>query len=198
MSFRTVLTAVLAIGCAAPVHAQAGHDAHAAHAATPAEPRPDVRFMQDMIPHHAQALDMAALVEGRGARREVRLMAERIEVSQRDEIAWMRQWLADRAAPAPDAHAGHGTHALMAGMATPEQMAALAGATGADFDRLFLTLMVRHHEGALAMAGALLAAPGGTAAPEVFRFVADVEADQGAEIDRMQTILSRLPSPRPE
>ena len=202
MSFRsqTALTAALALAYAAPVHAQAGHDAHAGHAATPDAPagRPDVRFMQDMIPHHAQALDMAALVAGRDARREVRLMAERIEVSQRDEIAWMRQWLADRGAAAPDAHAHHGTHAAMAGMATPAQMAALAGATGADFDRLFLTLMVRHHEGALSMAGALLAAPGGTAAPEVFRFVADVEADQGAEIDRMQTILSRLPSPRPE
>ena len=156
--------------------------------------------MQDMIPHHAQALDMAELAEGRGARRdarrEVRLMAERIEVAQRDEVAWMRQWLADRGAAAPDAHAHHGSHAAMAGMATPAQMAALAAASGPDFDRLFLTLMIRHHQGALTMAAGLLAAPGGTAAPEVFRFVADVEADQSAEIDRMQTILSQIPSPR--
>ena len=196
---------LVAVGLAAPAAAQAGHDAHAAHAtptaatptaATTAAVPPDVRFMQDMIPHHAQALDMAELAEGRGARREVRLMAERIEVAQRDEVAWMRQWLADRGAAAPDAHAHHGSHAAMAGMATPAQMAALAAASGPDFDRLFLTLMIRHHQGALTMAAGLLAAPGGTAAPEVFRFVADVEADQSAEIDRMQTILSQIPLPR--
>ena len=78
------------------------------------------------------------------------------------------------------------------------QMADLAAATGPAFDRPFFELMVRHHEGALSMAGDLLAAPGGTAEPDVFQFVADLEADQGAESDRMQTILSRFqPSPTP-
>ena len=185
--------------------AQAGHAGHHAHAGTPpttveasAEARADVVFMQGMIPHHAQALEMAALVGARNARREVRLMAERIEVSQRDEIRWMRQWLADHGAEAPGEHAHHGTHAAMVGMATPAQMAGLAAATGSAFDRLFFELMIRHHEGALSMAGDLLAAPGGTAEPDVFQFVADLEADQGAEIDRMQTILSRFqPTPTP-
>ena len=183
--------------------AQVGHDAHAGHTATPpaetsVEARPDVAFMQGMIPHHAQALEMAALVDGRDARREVRLMAERIAVSQRDEIRWMRQWLTDHGADAPGEHAHHTSHSAMVGMATPAQMADLAAATGPAFDRLFFELMVRHHEGALSMAGDLLAAPGGTAEPDVFQFVADLEADQGAEIDRMQTILSRFqPSPTP-
>lgn len=177
--------------------APASHDAHAGHATTPpregsAETRPDVLFMQGMIPHHAQALEMAAMVAGRNARREVRLMAERIAVSQQDEIRWMRQWLADHGAEAPGEHAHHGSHSAMAGMATPAQMAELAAATGPAFDRLFFELMVRHHEGALSMAGDLLAAPGGTAEPTVFQFVADLEADQGAEIDRMQTILTQL------
>lgn len=195
---------ILAFGWAGEARAQsghAGHDAHAGHtppAATPTEARPDVVFFQGMIPHHAQALEMAALVDGRNARREVRLMAERIAVSQKDEIRWMRQWLADHGAEAPGEHAHHTSHSAMVGMATPAQMAEMAAATGAAFDRLFLERMVRHHEGALSMAGDLLAAPGGTSAPDVFQFVADLEADQGAEIDRMQTILTRLqPSPTP-
>jgi uncharacterized protein (DUF305 family) len=154
------------------------------------DPRPDVVFMQGMIPHHAQALAMAALVPGRGAGREVTLIAERIRVSQTDEMARMARWLAHRGAavPGPDAHAGH----LMPGMLTPEQMAQLAAASGANFDRLFLQLMIQHHEGALTMVGEILDAPRGTEASEVYALVTDIEADQMAEIDRMQTLLTRF------
>jgi uncharacterized protein (DUF305 family) len=173
----------------------------------PGRPRPseaDVRFMQGMIPHHAQALDMTALVPDRSTSRALHLLAERIEVSQRDEIAWMTRWLQDHGAEAPDpaaprdpaAHHGHGAahHALMPGMLTPEEMAELAAASGSAFDRLFLERMIRHHEGALVMVEELLAAEGAAQAPEVYRFASDIVADQQAEIGRMQALLDRLPA----
>lgn len=149
------------------------------------DPSPDVRFMQDMIPHHAQALDMAALVDGRNASRAVTLVAERIRVSQTDEIRRMSRWLSARDKPVPAHHTGH----LMAGMLTPDQMAALAAATGPDFDRLFLTGMIQHHRGALTMVDQILDAPGGAQASDVYQLVSDIEADQTTEISRMQTLL---------
>ncbi len=163
----------------------AGTD-HSAMAGMSTDPDPDVRFMQDMIPHHAQALDMAALVDGRGAGRAVTLVAERIRVSQTDEIRRMSGWLAARGKAVPASHAGH----LMAGMLTPEQMAALASATGPEFDRLFLTGMIQHHRGALTMVDQILDAPGGAQASDVYQLVSDIEADQTAEISRMQTLLT--------
>jgi uncharacterized protein (DUF305 family) len=175
-------------------HGSTDHAAvdHAAmdHGAMAADSRPDVVFMQGMIPHHAQALAMAALVPGRGAGREVTLIAERIRISQADEMARMARWLTRRGAnvPAPDAHAGH----LMPGMLTPDQMARLAAASGANFDRLFLEYMIQHHRGALVMVGDILDAPRGTEASEVYALVTDIEADQLAEIDRMQTLLTRF------
>ena len=107
----------------------------------------DVRFMQDMIPHHHQALEMAALVAERTNNRELIDVAGRIEASQGDEIAFMQGWLAERgeAVPDPTAHHAMHTHHRMAGMATPEQMAELAASEGRAFDRLFLTLMITHH-----------------------------------------------------
>ncbi len=172
--------------------------------AQPAQVRPrhteaDVRFMQGMIPHHAQALEMTALLPARSTRRDLRLIAERIEVSQTDEIAWMTRWLQDRGADAPaaDAHHAHGAghHTLMPGMLTPEEMEGLAAATGPAFDRLFLHLMIRHHEGALVMVADLHVSPGAAQATEVFRFASDVEADQQAEIGRMRVLLDSLPRP---
>lgn len=154
----------------------------------------DVRFMQRMIPHHAQALAMTALVPGRSHRRDIRLLAERIEASQHDEIAFMRRWLADRGEEVPPLDAHHGEHeagdrrATMPGMLTTEEMAKLAGATGGDFDRLFIQLMIRHHEGALAMAAELFSAPGAAQEPEIFRFASDVDADQRAEIRRLRAL----------
>ena len=113
----------------------------------------DVRFMQDMIPHHHQAVEMAALVADRTNRPELADAAGRINLSQRDEIEFMEQWLTDRgeAVPDPSDHAAMHTDHRMAGMATPKQMADLAAATGTDFDRLFLQLMITHHEGAVTM-----------------------------------------------
>ncbi|HVE77724.1 MAG TPA: DUF305 domain-containing protein, partial [Gemmatimonadaceae bacterium] len=143
----------------------------------------DVRFMQRMIAHHTQALAMTGLVATRTGRDAIRLLAERIEVSQEDEIAWMTRWLQDRGAEGPGTdthHHGPGHHALMPGMLTPDEMAQLADATGPAFDRLFLEGMIRHHEGALTMVADLLATPGAAQATEVYRFASDVEADQQA------------------
>jgi uncharacterized protein (DUF305 family) len=174
----------------------------------------DVAFMQGMIAHHAQAVLMAGLAPTHGARGDVRVLAERIDVAQRDEIAFMQRWLRERGetVPDPDAHhamAGHGTppsaahdtlghDALMPGMLTPEQIARLRAASGAEFDRLFLTLMIQHHEGALTMVEELFATPGAGQDVNVFRFASDVTADQVTEIDRMRTMLpATSPGDRP-
>ena len=161
----------------------------------------DVRFMRGMIAHHAQALEMTALVPTRSTREDLRLLARRIEVSQRDEIASMRRWLQDRGEAAPPADSMHAAHAgmagmqheMMPGMLTPQELARLAAAAGAEFDRLFLQLMVRHHEGALDMVAELLAIPGAAQEADTFRFASDVDADQRAEIARMQAMLAAPP-----
>jgi uncharacterized protein (DUF305 family) len=152
--------------------------------------------MRRMIAHHAQALAMASLVPGRTSRQEVRLLAERIDVSQRDEIALMRQWLTRRGHDAPDVDPQHAHHAAagqegMPGMASEAELAQLARARGTEFDRLFLQLMLRHHEGALTMVAELFRAPGAAQESEVYQFATDVEADQRAEIARMRSLLSR-------
>ena len=119
----------------------------------------DVRFMQEMITHHQQAIDMAALVKDRTNRQEVIKVARRIDASQADEMKFMRNWLRDRSQPASDAHAVHMMHFAagqadhaVPGMATPAQMAAMAAAKGVAFDRMFLERMIAHHEGAVTMA----------------------------------------------
>jgi uncharacterized protein (DUF305 family) len=152
--------------------------------------------MQHMIGHHAQALEMTKLVPSRTSREDMRSLAERIDVSQRDEIALMRQWLAQRgvAAPSPDAHhhAAMGHAPLMPGMLTAAELERLAKTTGTEFDRLFLEYMIRHHEGAVTMVKDLFATPGAAQATETYRFATDVEADQRAEIERMRALLKRL------
>jgi uncharacterized protein (DUF305 family) len=154
----------------------------------------DARFMQDMIPHHHQALEMAALVADRTNRQELVEAAGRINASQGDEIAFMQQWLRDRGehVPDPTEHGAMHTSHKMAGMATPEQMAELAAARGTDFDRLFLTLMIRHHEGALKMVEELLEKPGAAYDPVLFEFTTDVTNDQAAEIEKMNVLLVGL------
>jgi uncharacterized protein (DUF305 family) len=164
----------------------------------------DVAFMRGMIAHHGQALEMAALVPARTGRENMRLLARRIDISQQGEISMMRRWLADRgqdttAAMMHDMHDGmpgmqHSM--LMPGMLTPEEMARLAAATGPEFERLFLEGMIRHHQGALVMVEQLLAAPGAAQEPETFRFASDVDADQRAEIARMQALLATIQTPR--
>jgi uncharacterized protein (DUF305 family) len=151
----------------------------------------DVRFMQGMIAHHAQALEMCALLPPRTSREDMLLLAKRIELSQADEIAMMRGWLETRGEDAPDAHAHHAHGAtLMPGMLTPEEMARLSEATGVEFERLFLELMIKHHDGALIMVEQLFSAPGAGQDTEIFTFASDVVADQQMEIDRMRGMLS--------
>jgi uncharacterized protein (DUF305 family) len=146
--------------------------------------------MQGMSAHHAQALAMTDLVPARTSREDLRLLAERIAVTQRAEIAAMQRWLRARGETVPDAaHAHHGPHAAMPGMLTAEELARLGAATGTGFERLFLQLMIRHHEGALAMVRALFGSPGAGQESELFRLASDVEADQRAEIARMRALL---------
>ena len=154
----------------------------------------DVRFMSDMIPHHHQALEMAALVADRTNTPELIDIAGRINVSQADEIEFMQGWLRDRGETVPDPedhHAMH-THHTMAGMATPEQMAALAASESTAFDRMFLTLMIAHHDGAVKMVEELLEQPGSAYDPVLFEFTNDITNDQTAEIERMNALLVSL------
>ena len=154
----------------------------------------DVRFLQRMIGHHAQALTMAALVPTRSRRPELRTLAERIDATQREELTLMRRWLETRgqSVPSADAHAGHGSgdHAAMPGMLTPDELTRLERADGPAFDRLFLEGMIRHHEGALTMVQEFFATPGAAQDPEIFRLASDVDADQRAEIRRMRALLT--------
>lgn len=171
----------------------------------------DTRFMQHMIVHHQQAVDMVALLEGRTTHPGVIAMGARIARSQDDEIAMMREWLMVRgeAVDADDlhdhhhhhgGHSGHDHHhadpgdiAVMPGMLSPNQMAALEAAEGAEFDRLFLEGMIYHHQGALDMVDELLTHPGAAEDVMMSEFVGHVVADQAAEILRMQSMLSDLP-----
>ncbi len=155
----------------------------------------DARFMREMIGHHAQALEMAALVAARSTSSSIGLLAERIAVSQTDEIAWMQEWLTDRGEPLPDPHAHHqGGHAAMPGMLTPAQMDELRGARGAAFDRLFVERMIQHHEGALVMVAQLLQTPSAAQEAVTAYFVAEVDSDQRMEIARMRAML-KTPDP---
>jgi uncharacterized protein (DUF305 family) len=152
----------------------------------------DVRFMQSMIGHHAQALEMTALLRERTSREDLRLLARRIDDSQTDEIKLMQHWLRVRGQEVPGPHAHHGPGALMPGMLTAGEMAKLAAARGPAFERLFLESMIRHHDGALVMVKALFATPGAGQEPEIFAFASDVDADQRMEIERMGALLAAL------
>jgi len=159
----------------------------------------DVAFMQGMIAHHGQALEMTALVPARSTNQMLHALSARIEQTQLNEIERMVGWLEARGETVPDPAAyrehsagGHEDHSgHMPGMLTPAEMAQLAGASGTQFDRLFLESMIRHHEGALTMVAELQAAGGGNEA-EVYIFAADVDADQRAEIARMQSMLNQI------
>ncbi|MBL4618056.1 MAG: DUF305 domain-containing protein [Robiginitomaculum sp.] len=154
----------------------------------------DATFMRDMIPHHNQAVQMAELVAERTNHEEVIDIAGRITVSQADEINFMETWLREREEDVPkvDAHDAMHTSHSMAGMATPQQMAELAQVEGVDFDKMFLTLMITHHEGAVTMVKELLKKRGSAYDPVLFDFVNDVTNDQNAEIKRMHELLLEL------
>ena len=162
----------------------------------------DVEFMQGMIMHHAQAVEMTALIESRTENKELRLLGARISQSQSDEMKFMRRWLETRGEPvAPPkhempGHEGHDMsnhHMLMPGMLSPKQMDALRKAKGAEFDRLFLAGMIQHHEGALTMVKDLFDTAGAGQDAELFNFATDVDSGQRAEIKIMQTMLGEKP-----
>ncbi|MFI2812515.1 DUF305 domain-containing protein [Microbulbifer sp. JSM ZJ756] len=154
----------------------------------------DVRFMQDMIPHHHQALQMAELVAERTNNPEIVDLAGRIDVSQEDEISFMQEWLRERGetVPDPEHHHAMATDHKMAGMATPEEMAELAASKSKAFDRLFLELMIAHHEGAVTMVEELQDKAGSAYDPVLFEFTTDIVNDQSAEVERMGKLLAGL------
>jgi uncharacterized protein (DUF305 family) len=160
----------------------------------PASPA-DVEFMQGMIMHHAQAVEMTALIPSHTANKELRTLGARISHSQADEIRFMKRWLAARgqpiSMPMPAGMDMSHPMPLMPGMLTPEQMEALRKAKGAEFDRLFLTGMIQHHKGALTMVKDLFDTPGAGQDAELFNFATDVDSGQRAEIRIMQNMLEK-------
>jgi len=183
----------IAAGGAVTLHAQAPAAGQA-----PTVNKADVEFMSGMIPHHAQAVLIAGWAPTHGARSDVRILCERIVVAQKDEIALMQTWLSDRGQPVPAANATHHVmkmgdmehKMLMPGMLSDAELAQLDQARGPEFDRLFLTFMIKHHEGALTMVDTLFESYGGAQDETVFRLASDIWADQQAEIERMHLMLS--------
>ncbi len=168
----------------------------------PGHTEADARFMQGMIPHHAQAIEMVDLMPGRTENPVLVRLGQRITISQRDEIALMQRWLRERGEDVPMAGAGHAgmdhgamghDMGLMPGMLTPEQMSQLAAAQGSEFDRLFLEFMIMHHEGARYMVRELFSTPGGGQESFTYQFASDVDADQQMEIRRMRQMLEEIP-----
>ena len=161
--------------------------------------KPDIDFMQGMIMHHNQAVEMTELLKTRSQDPEVLELGKKIDVSQTDEMRWMKQWLTDRGLPvsAPMDMGGMDMPGMdmssmmpaMPGMLTAAQMDALRKASGPTFDHLFLTGMIQHHTGALTMVKQLFANPGAGQDPQLFDFASDVDNTQQAEIDYMQHML---------
>ena len=175
---------------------------------------PDVKFMQGMIMHHSQAVEMTALMPSRTHNKDLLAFGKRISISQSDEMKYMKQWLEDRGQPTEMEHAMGGMNMagmdhskmdhskmdhskmampmLMPGMLTPEQMKALAAASGPAFDRLFLTGMIQHHGGALTMVDDLFKTPGAGQDAQLYDFATDVDNTQRAEINIMQGMLQSM------
>jgi len=164
----------------------------------PPRARKDVEFMQGMIMHHAQAVEMTALIDSRSQNKGLRLLGARISHTQAEEMAFMRRWLASRgeqlSAPMDHMHGmdmpEHG-QMLMPGMLTAKQMDELKKASGKEFDRLFLSGMIQHHNGALTMVQDLFDTAGAGQDAELFNFATDVDSGQRAEIKIMQTMLDK-------
>jgi uncharacterized protein (DUF305 family) len=164
----------------------------------------DVKFMQGMIHHHAQAIDMTELLKTRTASEDMKKLGLRIQVSQTDEIRMMQRWLQAHGAEAPDPHAMHmpgmvmpgmDHGPMMPGMLTPEEMAHLAELKGTEFDRFFLQGMIKHHGGAILMVKELFETPGAGQDSTIYAFASDVVADQQMEIDRMSGMLAAIKEP---
>ena len=153
----------------------------------------DVEFLQGMIVHHYQAFLMSEMAPSRTNNQTILDLAGRIDASQIDEIDFMENWLAERGKSIPDPTLmGHSHHHKMMGMATPEQMNKLEASNSTDFDRLYLNLMIRHHDGAIDMVDRLNEFPGSAYDPQLYEFVTDLENDQAVEIERMNGILISL------
>ena len=219
----TVVAAVASSGMTGAVHAaadnpQADYLQNVERPAPAPEPnaRPDlvrqsysqadIDFMSGMIPHHAQAVRIAGWAASHGARSDVRTLCERQVVGQRDEIEFMRNWLRDRGEVVPAADATHHRmkmngvehDMLMPGMLSPEDLTRLDQARGTEWDRLFLTAMIRHHEGAIKMVDDLFASFGALQDDDVYKFASDIYADQSTEIERMQKMLESLDKRTPQ
>ena len=161
----------------------------------------DVRFMTGMIGHHAQALVMAGLAPTHGAGFSVRTLTARIINGQRDEIATMQQWLRDRGQPVPEVDINRATMTLvrgpayvmdMPGMLTSDQLRELDGARASEFDRVFLTLMIQHHRGAVTMVQGLFGTDGAAQGDLMFKLASDIHVDQITEIARMELMLEEM------
>ncbi|MEJ7848212.1 MAG: DUF305 domain-containing protein [Pyrinomonadaceae bacterium] len=173
-------------------------------AALPPRSPKDVEFMQGMIMHHAQAVEMTAMIASRTENKKVRLLGARISQSQADEMKFMQRWLEAREQPVsmpmaemPASHL-HGQHSpghrmIMPGMLSSGQMNELRKAKGIDFDKLFLTGMIQHHEGALVMVKDLFDTAGAGQDAEIFNFASDVDSGQRAEINIMRNMLGQKP-----
>jgi len=203
MTRSSLVKLVTVLSLAAIAGACAGPSSQGLHATPPGLGRlpfsdADVEFMAGMIPHHAQAVIMAGWAPTHGARPDVAVLCERIVVGQRDEIASMQTWLRDRGQPVPDATStkhvmkmnGMEHEMLMPGMLTDDEMTALDRARGPEFDRLFLTGMIKHHQGAIDMVDQLFKAYGAAQDETIFKFASDVYADQSTEITRMSEMLA--------
>lgn len=207
--FAPVVLVLVAL--AAVVRPAAAQGANAGKDYTPA----DAKFMQMMIVHHAQAVVMSNWAATHGARADVAILCKRIALSQYDEIDLMQHWLLKRHLSAPDPldmrtpHKGPVTDSspmhmpgmdmgnppmMMSGMLTPDEMRQLDAAHGTEFDRLYLTGMMKHHQGAVDMVAALFATPGGGQQSELFGFATDIDASQRVEINRMRAMLQSLPT----
>jgi uncharacterized protein (DUF305 family) len=172
-------------------------------ATLPPRSQADVEFMQGMIMHHSQAVEMTALIPSHTENKELRSLGARISSSQSDEIKFMQRWLAARGESVSTAKPGmsdmdmsHQPMALMPGMLTPEQMDALRKAKAAEFDHLFLTGMIQHHDGALTMVKELFDTAGAGQDAEIFNFATDADNTQRAEIKIMQSMLENHPEKR--
>jgi uncharacterized protein (DUF305 family) len=162
---------------------------------TPQPSQADIEFMQGMIMHHGQAVEMTDMIPSHTENPEIRALGARIGLSQADEIKFMKHWLIARGQPISMAMPGmpdmdkNGNSMLMPGMLTPDQMNALRQARGAEFDRLFLTGMIQHHGGALVMVKQLFDSPGSGEDAELFNFATDADNTQRAEIRIMEDML---------
>ena len=176
------------------------HVTTASDTAPPLYTAADIEFMDGMISHHAQALLMAGWAESHGASPAIRTLTSRIINAQRDEIAGMQRWLRDRHQPVPEPNphgmmmnmGGMQHEMLMPGMLTEDQLKQLDAARSKDFDRLFLTFMIQHHQGAVTMVNNLFATPGAAQEMTVYKIASDISADQTTEIERMQKMLAPM------